>query len=101
MNTKGLPTFSDFSAHTGAIFHASRNGGGFDLRLASTESFVDNPRQTNFSVIFIAPDNVSAEQGVYTVANDTVGPMDLLLVPVARDRDGLHLEAVFNYIHDA
>jgi hypothetical protein len=98
---KGLPTLADFSERTGAIFHANRDGRDFDLRLASTESFVDNARQTNFSVMFIAPGDVPAEQGVYTLANGTLGPMDILLVPVGHDHEGLHFEAVFNYIHEA
>ena len=99
--TKGLPTLADFSARTGAIFHANRDGGGFDLRLESTESFVANTKQTNFSVLFIAPGNVQAEQGIYTLDNEALGPMDLFLTPVGRDDEGIRFEAVFNHIHDA
>jgi hypothetical protein len=100
-DSKGLPTLADFSACTGNIFHASRNGDAFDLRLESTESFVANTRQTNFSVMFIAPSDVPAQQGLYTLDNESLGRMDLLLVPVASDNKGLHFEAVFNYLHDA
>ena len=100
-STKGLPTLADFSACSGKTFHARRNGDAFDLRLDSVESFVASKSQTNFSVLFIAPPEVPAEQGVYTLNNETLGRMDLLLVPVARDTKGIHFEAVFNYLHDA
>ena len=100
-NTKGLPTLADFSARTGAIFQANRDGQGFDLRLESTQSFVANTQQTNFSVLFIAPGNMPAEQGLYTLNNETLGPMDLFLTPVSRGEEGIYFEAVFNHIHDA
>lgn len=100
-NVKGLPTLADFSACSGKIFHAHHNGDSFDLRLESTQSFVATSKQTNFSVLFIAPGDVPAEQGIYTVTDECLGPMELFLAPVARDEKGLHFEAVFNHLHDA
>jgi hypothetical protein len=99
--TKGLPSLADFTARTGTIFHANRDGYAFDLRLESAQNHVEDARQTNFSVLFIAPGDVPAEQGIYTVGDESLGPLDVFLVPVARDEKGLHFEAVFNHIHVA
>ena len=97
---KGLPTPADFSAHTGETFYArSVDGRSFDFRLENIESHVANERQTNFSVQFVAPADVGSAQGVFEVGNDKLGPMEIFMVPVSQDAEGLHFEAVFNYLH--
>jgi len=100
-NVKGLPTLADFSARTGAIFHANRDGQVFELRLKSTQNLVATDKQTNFSVELVAPPDVPAEQGIYRLEDHELGAMDLFLVPVSRDAEGLHFEAVFNHFQNA
>ncbi len=37
-------------------------------------------------------------QDMFSLANENLGQMDLFLVPVRKDEDGLYYEAVFNHI---
>jgi len=97
--SKGVPTLADFSARTGAIFHADRDGQAFELLLTSTQDILTTDQQTNFSLEFVAPTDTPPEQGIYRLEDDELGSMDLFLVPVARDAEGLHFEAVFNHLH--
>ena len=49
-----------------------------------------------FSVVFRGPMDVQLAQGTYTVDHDTLGPLDLFLVPIGPDQAGMRFEAVFN-----
>jgi hypothetical protein len=50
---------------------------------------------TQFSLLFEVPDGGPTEQDVYTVEQETIGSVDLLLVPVSRVQDGVLFEAAF------
>jgi hypothetical protein len=50
---------------------------------------------TQFSLLFRVPDGGPTEQDVYTLEQDDIGSLQLLLVPVARVEDGLLFEASF------
>ena len=53
-----------------------------------------------FSLLFrVAPDTALAKaprQGTYRVSQASLDPLDLFLVPVKADTDGVYFEAVFN-----
>jgi hypothetical protein len=49
-----------------------------------------------FSVTFRAPIPVNIPQGLITLEHDRHGPLEIFVVPVGRDAQGLLLEAVFN-----
>ncbi len=49
-----------------------------------------------FSLIFRNPSQVVLPQKLYTLKNASLGRMDVFLVPVARDREGVLYQAVFN-----
>jgi hypothetical protein len=50
---------------------------------------------TQFSLLFRVPVGGPTEQDVYTIEQEEVGSVELLLVPVARVEDGLIFEAAF------
>lgn len=54
------------------------------------------PRRRGFSLLFLARTADHLPQGTYPVAHDRLGRLDVFLVPIGRDPDGLLLEAVFN-----
>ncbi len=55
-------------------------------------------RTKGFSLIFLCPDTVAVEQGVFEVAHTKIGKMEILLTPVGPDPQGrgILFQAVFN-----
>lgn len=92
-----LPAGNDFLGQINSIFHASLDDGtAFDLSLVSLEDGVSGPHYESFSLIFRAPVSIPPVQSTYRVENAALGGMDMFLVPVKKDNDGLYFEAVFN-----
>jgi hypothetical protein len=54
------------------------------------------PRRRPFALTFLARTQVYVPQGTYPVTHDRLGRLEIFLVPVGRDDDGLLLEAVFS-----
>ena len=92
-----LPTREDFSQQLDSIFHAGLDDGtAFDLLLVSSEAGTSNADYENFSLLFRAPLDTQPVQNVYRLENEILGPMDVFLVPVKNDLEGIYFEAVFN-----
>src|SRR4029077_16601497 len=49
-----------------------------------------------FSLLFRAISQVVLPQKLYSLKNANLGRLDIFLVPVARDREGILYQAVFN-----
>jgi hypothetical protein len=92
-----LPSKKDFSDQLNSIFHAHA-GEGFDLCLVEFDDRVSNEAQENYTLLFRAPVDAPQEQGIYELDHESLGAMDLFLVPVKKDADGLYYEAVFNHL---
>lgn len=54
------------------------------------------PRRRGFSLVFRAKGPDRWPQGIYPLAHDRLGRLDVFFVPIGRDDEGLLLEAVFN-----
>ena len=94
-----LPTKEEFSSETNSLFRARRSDGTeIDLTLLEARSAISNAVQESFSLLFRAPVDVVPMQDMFSLANENLGQMDLFLVPVKKDEDGLYYEAVFNNI---
>jgi hypothetical protein len=52
--------------------------------------------QERFSLVFRGPRDRRLQQGMYQLQHDQLGALELFLVPVGRDHEGLYYEAVFN-----
>ena len=52
-------------------------------------------RRQPFSLIFRSPVEARLQQGVFHLENDTLGELDLFLVTIGADKEGLRHEAVF------
>jgi hypothetical protein len=52
--------------------------------------------QERFSLVFRGPRDRLLQQGMYQLQHDQLGVLELFLVPVGRDHEGLYYEAVFN-----
>jgi Domain of unknown function (DUF6916) len=69
---------------------------GFDSQQRSPAA-----RQERFSAVFRGPRDRRLQQGLYQLQHHQLGALDLFLVPVGQDHDGLYYEAVFNRLRHA
>ena len=94
-----LPTHADFAAAANSGFVATfGDGSQTGLSLVNVSSLNENGVTRSFSLMFRAPGEVSAEQNTYRLSHPELGEMDIFLVPVKRDAEGLYFESVFNQL---
>jgi hypothetical protein len=55
----------------------------------------DNTRAQAFSVLFRGPRDAQLSQQIYALEHEAMGRLELFLVPVGPDREGMLYEAVF------
>ena len=72
----------------------------FEIVLIEFKPGKSIPSQEQFSLLFRAPLEAPAQQGIFQVQHDSVGEFELFLVPVRKDAQGLYYEAVFNRLID-
>jgi hypothetical protein len=95
-------TLEMFAPHVGSKFlmHYG-NSQTMELELASATDLGSSARHVQFSLIFLGPENAPIEQMIYPLDHPALGTMDLFLVPVGKDQDGVRYEAVINRNVDA
>ena len=52
--------------------------------------------RTPFSLVFRSPPGAPLPQRIYRIHHDELGALDLFLVPIGPDADGMRYEAVFS-----
>jgi len=67
-----------------------------ELELFNVEDLRSSPRQERFSILFRGPLDPAIWQGMYKMEHDQLGTLDLFIVPIAKEEDGMVYEAVFN-----
>lgn len=87
-------------AECGAKEYRVKLGDGASLTLELAEaSPIALPERAGqrkqFSLLFKGPAEPILAQGIYGLENDELGRLDLFLVPVAADEEGVDYEAVF------
>lgn len=70
--------------------------GTVTVELVSVSDLRETPRQRMFSLVFRGPLEQPLEQGLYLMTHERMGEESLFLVPIGREADGYHYEAVFN-----
>ncbi len=53
-------------------------------------------RERPFSLLFRGPMETPLAQGTHTIENEAIGTLELFLVPIGPDEEGLCYEAIFN-----
>lgn len=94
MNT--LPTKGAFEAQVNTNFKMFVDENAFDLTLVEFKSIISNQRQECYSLLFHAPQDAPVYQSMFRLEHETLGAMDIFLVPVKKDEGGIKYEAVFN-----
>jgi hypothetical protein len=96
-------TTADFAPPRPAAFVAPVLGGGPPLTLdllevkalRETPALAGRPARRAFSLLFRARTAGYIPQGTIVVEHDQHGRLEIFMVPVGRDEEGLLLEAIF------
>jgi hypothetical protein len=96
-------TFDLFEGRVGEEFVVGEGGPQLSTALVgATEGHhpggrgPDGVERQQFSLVFRGPAEVPLPQGTYTVTHAELGRLELFLVPIGADADGLRYEAAFS-----
>lgn len=67
-----------------------------DLELIEVTEKRSTQSQEQFSLLFQGPLSIQLGQNTWPLAHEQLGQLDLFLVPVVRDQQGIYYEAFFN-----
>ena len=88
-----------FEPYLDATFEVSpEEGAAFQARLIDVSPMGETVGPTGrraFSVVLRGPANDAPEQGMYGVEHEVLGRVDLFMVPIGPDDEGMKYEAVF------
>lgn len=94
-----LPNQQEFSSVVDSAFKIRQaDGGAVEFTLVECKSLLSNEHQECYSLVFRGPADVPAVQNIYVLENDKLGTMELFLVPIKKDDNGLYFEAVMNHL---
>jgi uncharacterized protein DUF6916 len=90
-------TCDTFAEHLNSQFRI-QNGvaNPITVELIEANEAGSSPRYEAFSIIFRGPSDTFLPQGIYPVDHDEIGTLELFIVPIRKDNDGLYYEACFN-----
>jgi hypothetical protein len=89
-------TIDSFSGRIGQRFGLDDNGASHDLELVECERLGRTALEREpFSLVFLGPREPVLPQRIYPLAHDELGELEIFLVPIAQDADGVRYEAVF------
>ena len=97
-------SLTGFQAVRGEAFAAAGGSGELPpLRLVGVASLgfntpAERGGRESFSLEFLAPSGGRWPQGNYRLTHPRLGGHVIFLVPLGPDRDGMRLEAVFNFL---
>ena len=93
LDTLTLETFTPLQGDT---FQLTGEGAAFDMTLNSARgNGLSGSRREQFSLYFLGPPEPIAPQAIYHLDHATLGGLDIFLVPVSRNADGVTYEAIF------
>jgi hypothetical protein len=92
-----LPGKSEFSESLNSTFLLDREEGDWiALDLIELRNGTSGPMSEFYALLFRGPGTFVLPQQIYKLKHDRLGEFDLFLVPVGRDANGVHYEAVIN-----
>jgi uncharacterized protein DUF6916 len=66
------------------------------IEVTPAGTYAHGPRRTPFSVVFRSPPGAPLPQRIYRLHHDELGALELFLVPIGPDEEGMLYEAVFS-----
>jgi len=95
-----LLTFESFAPHLNSTFSLKLGESTVDLTLTQATKQPLRPypgmMREPFSLYFRSGSQVVLPQRIYPLEHDGMGKLDIFIVPVAREPQGIIYEAVFN-----
>lgn len=91
--------FDDFIGCLDQPFTLEHEGSSYPLTLISVDKIGSNATLDDreaFSVIFRGNSSQALDQQIYHIRHSTMGEMDLFIVPIGPDDEGMRYEAVFS-----
>jgi len=99
MEIKDL-TYETFRDRTGESFRDTEAGIALDLLevddLTAVARNVPADARTPFSLVFRGPAEPVVSQGIRPLEHDELGTLEIFIVPIALEQDGLRYQAVFS-----
>lgn len=100
MDSLATLTYDTFRSRLGETFRDRELAVAFELvevtDLSEVAQNVPEGQRTPFSLVFRAPAEPALSQGIRPLAHDELGELDLFVVPIAREADGMRYQAVFS-----
>ena len=93
------PVAATFSSHVNTRFRLAGTPSA-ELELVGVLDR-STPQHINFSLVFRGPHQPLLQQRIYSLEHDALGCLDLFIVPVKRDAQGLQYEAIFNRMNES
>lgn len=87
-----LETFSNLKVRT---FSLKAEPEPLEIEMIEVSEAGQGVNRKSFSVLFRGPGETVLEQAIYSISNPETGDLDLFLVPVGPDKQGMLYEAVF------
>jgi hypothetical protein len=95
-----LLTFESFASHLNTTFALKLGESTIDLTLTGAQKQPYRPHRAlirePFSLYFRSGSQVVLPQRIYPLDHDGMGRLDIFIVPVAREPEGIVYEAVFS-----
>ena len=95
-----IMTCEMFTPHVGETFRLSLEAGDrFDLELVEAElckTQNSTSERKPFALVFRGPPEPCLNQQIFTLEHDTMGTLQMFLVPIGPDDKGMRYEAVFS-----
>ncbi len=96
---------ADFAGRDGETFRVRLNNqADIEVTLISVTHLGFNrlpdglqSQRESFSLMFQAPETWRHPQGIYRLTHPAVGDLELFLVPIGPNGQGMQLEAIFNF----
>lgn len=92
-------THESFRPRLGQAFQLEVGAEGVPVELIEATAFPGRGSPAGrdpFALVFRGPRSLCAGQGTYTLRHEALGALELFLVPIGPDGEGMRLEAVFN-----
>lgn len=91
------PEKADFEAQINTTFKVLTEAEDqFEMTLVEVKTSISNKFQECFALLFKAPESAPPEQGMFQLKHEKLGDLEIFLVPVKKNDDGLFYEAIFN-----
>lgn len=100
MTPSTLPSKAAFGEHVGSGFQLAfpdqPDGSPVAVTLTELTDGAESAEFEAFSLVFSGPEDAPVHQAICRLDHPVLGPMELFVVPIGRDADGVRYEAVLN-----